>query len=284
VTAWQALYARASQAAGDLAEMLGDQTEAGHRRQDATQIAETARERLWSPMRGLFIDSRVFEELAPTASPQTNYYALYGHLATPEQAEEILANLWRNERAEAVDWGPWDNPYTRYFALEALLELGRPDLAVAMMRSYWGAMEKVGLVTVPETFRRPGRKSAVPGRALPEGPFGGQDPPVVRCHGWGTYPPALVARWVLGVRPDRPGFEQTLVAPMPGSLARLRGTVRTPRGDVTVSLSTAGDRRTVKIALPEGMPYRLDRSHLGLVDEVEVAGGVAVENGVAVGR
>jgi hypothetical protein len=124
----------------------------------------------------------------------------------------------------------------------------------------------------------------VPCKAAPDGPFGGRHPPVVLCHGWGTYPPALVARWILGVRPDKPGFEQVLLAPMPGNLARLSGAVPTPRGPVSVSIAPAGGRRIVKITVPDGVPYRLDTSHLDVPDEVEVTGGVAVENGVAAGR
>jgi len=284
ITAWQALYVRACQAAADVAEFLGEQAEAGHHREDARHIAETVRERLWNPARGLFIDGRLFEDLAQTSSPQTNYYALYGNLATAEMADEILSNLWKNERTEGLDWGRWDNPYTRFFALHALLEHGRADLALAMMRAYWGAMAKAGLSTVPETFRRAGHKCHVPCKAAPDGPFGGRLPPVVLCHGWGAYPPALLARWILGVRPDKPGFEQVLLAPMPGGLSRLGGVVTTPRGPVAVSIAPAGARRIVKIVVPDGLPYRLDQSHLDVTDEVEVRGGVAVENGVAVGR
>ena len=128
--AQQALYARALGAAADLAAALGDEAEgAGHRKR-AEEVARIARERLWDEGRGLFADWRHFEEVATTCSPLTNYYALYGGLATAAQAERIVGNLWRTDRAESVDWGADESPAGRCVAAEALLEHGRGDLAL----------------------------------------------------------------------------------------------------------------------------------------------------------
>jgi len=183
VTAWQALYVRALHAAADVAEMAGHAEAAAHNRVEADAVAKAARERLWDPVRGLFVDARLFDHRTPGASAATNYYALYGRLATDQQAARILENLpgTATSRAAghgtacgparvagapggrachgvalasraAADWGPRENPYVKYFALEALLERGMAGRALDMIRAYWGAMHAEGLTTVPEFF------------------------------------------------------------------------------------------------------------------------------------
>jgi hypothetical protein len=282
VTALEALYARALGSAAEVAEFLGKADDAAHAWAEAEAIARAARQRLWDAGRGLFVDGRRYERKTPGASPQTNYYALYGGLATDEQAARVLATLWKGDRTGAADWGPHETPYAKYFALEALLARGQVGQALAMIRRYWGAMARAGLATVPEVFspgdggKSGGDAKAKGGRdRWAESPYGGR-PPEVLCHAWGVHPAALVARWVLGVRPGGPGFEPLLVAPMPGDLADIRGRVWTPRGPVDVAIAGKPRRRKVRVTVPEGMPYRLDRRHLAVEDEVVITGGKTV--------
>ena len=271
VTAWQALYVRALRRAADLADWLGHKDAAERWRADADAIAKAARRRLWDARRHLFVDARLFDHATPTASAATNYYALYGGLPMPAQADEMLARLWRG-RTPSADWGPQENPFTKYFALETLLERSQVGRALALIRSYWGAMTEAGLATVPEMFPLPPAEVAGARRPAGEGPYGGPLPAVL-CHGWGVHPAALLAQWILGIRPAGPGFEPLLLAPMPGDLKNIRGRVWTPKGPVQVSIRRSGPRRKVLAILPEGMPYRLDRRRLDDRDEVEIRGG-----------
>ncbi|MGB2795752.1 MAG: alpha-L-rhamnosidase N-terminal domain-containing protein [Phycisphaerae bacterium] len=271
VTAWQALYVRALEAAAGVARWLGRETTAARLGDEAETMRETARDRLWDGRVGRFVDARLFENLSESAGPATNYYALWGGLATSRQADRMLENLWSGE-TEAADWGEFENPYVKRFALEALLGRGEADRAVAMVRGYWGAMAEARLAAVPEMFR-----AGVPraGEATAEGDFGpnGRRLAPAGCHGWGAYPEALVARWVLGVHPEEPGFEPARLAPMPGGLVRVSGSVWTPKGRVRVAIGASRGRRQVRVEVPEGMRYRLDRRHLEKSDEVQIVGG-----------
>jgi hypothetical protein len=272
VTAWQALYVRALRAAADVAEFLKNEEAAEHGRNEANAVVAAARERLWSTQQNLFVDCRLYEHKVRRASPETNYYALYGGLAGDEQAERILSSFWRDGNVETVAWGPNETPYARYFALEALLERGQVERALTIIRRYFGAMGKAGLLTVPEMFPPATRRRGSDGDAAAHGPHGGL-PPAALCHAWGAYPPALAAKWILGVQPGRPGFEVLHLAPMPGSVGRISGRVWTPRGFVEVSIQEKAGHREVRAVLPEGMAYKLDRRRLAKEDEVEVAGG-----------
>jgi alpha-L-rhamnosidase len=277
VTAWQALYVRALRAAAEVAEAAGDNEAASHDRAEAKAVAEAARRRLWDPARGLFVDARQFENPSPDASAATNYYALYGGLATDEQAGRILSALWEDDSTETADWGPYQNPFVKYFALEALLAGGRVERALALIRSYWGAMARRGLATVPEVYPVPEILPPVFHDGQPDGPFGRGPLPAVLCHGWGVHPAALVATWVLGVRPAGPGFEPILVAPMPGDLRKISGRVWTPQGPVEVRIGPDDRGRRVQITVPAGAAYRVDRRGLADVDELEITGGKAVK-------
>jgi len=275
VTAWQAVWVRALGASAALSDWLGRRDEATAARAEAEAVVRIARDRLFDADRGRFVDSRLFARMARQGSPATNYYALWGGLAAEEQAEAVLARLWKDPSTETADWGPRENPYVKYFAAEALLARGRAAEALAMLRDYFGRMKRGGLATVPEVFPVPAPDEAPPPGA-DGGPYGTRVPWVL-CHGTGVYPPALVARWILGVAPEGPGFERLRLAPMPADLKRIEGRVWTPKGWVQVAIRATKKRRTVRATLPEGLAYRLDRTHLDAGDEVEVAGGEAEE-------
>ena len=271
VTAWQALYVRALEAAAGVARWLGREATAARLGDEAEMIRETARDRLWDGRAGRFVDARLFENLSESAGPATNYYALYGRLADSRRAARILENLWDGE-TEVADWGAFENPYVKRFALEVLLGRGEADRAVAMVRNYWGAMAEARLAAVPEMFRAGMPRAA---EATAEGDFGpnGRRLAPAGCHGWGAYPEALVARWVLGVHPEEPGFEPARLAPMPGRLVKVSGSVWTPKGRVRVAIRASRGCRQVRVEVPEGMRYRLDRRHLEKSDEVRIVGG-----------
>jgi len=276
VTAWQALWVRALRASAQVADWLGREDEAAAARAEADGIVAIARRRLFSKERGRFVDGRLYERAARTASATTNYYALYADLPSNAQAEAILARLPNDEAAETADGAPLESPYGTYFATEALLARGRATQALAMLRSYFSRMKKAGLVTVPEVFPLPG--PGAPPAGGPGSPYGDRVPWVL-CHGTGVYPPATLARWILGVAPDGPGFEPLRLAPMPADLKHIRGRVWTPKGWVEVAIRATRSRRVIRATLPETLPYRLDRSHLEEADEVEITGGRPVRRG-----
>jgi hypothetical protein len=60
---------------------------------------------------------------------------------------------------------------------------------------------------------------------------------------------------------------------MPGDLKNISGRIWTPKGPVQVAIRRSGNRRRIRITLPEDMPYRLDRRRLDDRDEVEIRGG-----------
>jgi len=58
--------------------------------------------------------------------------------------------------------------------------------------------------------------------------------PAGRHHGWSSTPTRDLVTYVLGIRPEEPGFAVALVAPRLGDLVWARGAAPTPHGFVSV--------------------------------------------------
>ena len=73
------------------------------------------------------------------------------------------------------------------------------------------------------------------------------------CHGWGAHPLYHYFASLLGIRPASFGFERVEIAPMPGHLSSLSGTMIHPRGQIEVALEFETDHVRGSISLPAGI-------------------------------
>ncbi|MEE1618507.1 family 78 glycoside hydrolase catalytic domain [Brachybacterium sp. J153] len=125
--------------------------------------------------------------------------------------------------------------YGAQFLLDALFSLGRADEALALLtsrgeRGWLHGIADLGATIVPEAWD-PSLK-----------------PNMTYSHAWGTAPVNVLARWVLGVRIVAPGAARLEIAPRPGPLRWMEGTVPTIRGDVRVRYDAAG--RELEVDVP----------------------------------
>jgi alpha-L-rhamnosidase len=141
----------------------------------------------------------------------------------------------RDALAEALAAGGMRmSVYGAQFLLDALFTLGRAQEAHALMtsrgqRSWLHLLDDLGASIVPEAWD-PSLK-----------------PNMTYSHAWGTAPVNVIARWVLGVRVVAPGAARLEVAPQPGPLTRMEGTVPTIRGDVHVRFDREEGELEVRI-------------------------------------
>ena len=77
------------------------------------------------------------------------------------------------------------------------------------------------------------------------------------CHAWGALILYELPSVILGVRPAAPGYEKIRVAPVPGYLTAASGTVRTPKGDISVSWEKRGGQLAVDIQCSEELKERI---------------------------
>jgi len=76
-------------------------------------------------------------------------------------------------------------------------------------------------------------------------------------HAWGAAPANLIPRWILGVQPLKPGFEEILISPHPGGLDWARGRVPTIRGTVFVEFLKKNNCFELEVEIPANVKARV---------------------------
>ncbi len=72
------------------------------------------------------------------------------------------------------------------------------------------------------------------------------------CHAWGGTPAVQIQRQILGIKPLTPGYEKTMFSPHFCGMEQVKGTVRTPRGDIHVKWENG----TITLKHPKNMEIK----------------------------
>ena len=226
-TVVNALHLRNLREMAEMADALGKTADAAAFRADAAKTFAAFQATLWDAAHGRYRDG----EGTDHATVQGNAMALACGAVPPDRV------------ASGADYveakGLSCSTYMAQFVLEALFLAGRDRAALKLMtssahRSWLGMMAKGATIT-PEFWDL----------TLPEK---GRIPDM--SHVWSTAPLNVISRFVLGVTPLEPGFARVRVAPQPGGLTRLSGTVPTPRGALRLSLQQTNNVWRVSLDTP----------------------------------
>ena len=151
-----------------------------------------------------------------------------------------------------------------YYMLQALAQAGEYQLAMDIIRQYWGAMLRLGATTFWEDFNIDWAENA--GRIDEFTPAGKHD--IHRdygafcylsyrhslCHGWASGPTAWLTRHVLGVEVVEPGCRTLRITPHLDGLTWAAGTFPTPFGTVEIRHERAKDGTVhSEIKAPKGV-------------------------------
>ena len=92
-------------------------------------------------------------------------------------------------------------------------------------------------------------------------------------HAWGTAPLNVTARYLLGVRPVKPGFGKVLIQPQLGRLKWAEAMIPTIRGSIHLRIDRmdAGGME-VKFSLPANMTARIGLPAAGRATKLLVNG------------
>ncbi|REE75690.1 alpha-L-rhamnosidase-like protein [Rhodococcus wratislaviensis] len=199
-------------------------------------------ERFWDPTRRVYRDHIGSEHGLDATSQLANSCAVLSGFAPLERHADIVAALTLDDRSVYRNWigepgrySPerrrlhllgiqqidWDTeneimraePFGSALVHDALHELGAHDELLHSIRQ-WSAFLANGYDTFGECW----------GFGTP-------------CHGWSSYPTVSLIRYILGVTPASPGFDDATVAPRYDLLPSARGTVPTPHGSITLDWS-----------------------------------------------
>ncbi len=76
-------------------------------------------------------------------------------------------------------------------------------------------------------------------------------------HVWGSAPGNIIPRFLMGIRPLRPGFQRVILAPQPAGLKAAAITVPTVRGTIRESWQTTVGGFRLSFTIPPGMSAKL---------------------------
>lgn len=177
-------------------------------------------EYFWDEEKGAFIDS--FESGKQNVTRHANIFALLFDYASSKQREAIIENVIMNPNIPQIR-----TPYFKFYELEVMCNIGRMDIVLEMMKSYWGEMVDAGATSFWEEFQpgipweeQLGMYNMKYGKSL--------------CHAWGASPIYLIGRYILGVRPLLPGYKSFEVKPMLDNIEEIKALVPLKNGSVLI--------------------------------------------------
>ncbi|MGD8777377.1 MAG: alpha-L-rhamnosidase C-terminal domain-containing protein [Ignavibacteria bacterium] len=169
---------------------------------------------------------------------QSKQAAALMSLAGLKDAKEI------NEKVLAVGGAEHLSTFYGYYVLEARQKAGDTQGCLDVIRDYWGGMLKMGATTFWEHFDMEWVNNAAPidelvppGKVDIHGDKGEYCYIGFRhslCHGWASGPTAWMSEYVLGIKPNEPGFKSVKIEPHLGDLEWVEGTFPTPKGIIWV--------------------------------------------------
>ncbi len=228
----QAMTAEVMRRAAELAAAIG---ESGSRWADLA-VRMTARIPRWyDAERGVFVDAIVDGQRQSHASEHGNSLVALWQLAPAPMIRSALDRWAENPLAFGQTSPAW------MYLPAAFIRAGRPELAIRWMHRRLAQLEGQGLDTWPETWCLYGERTLGTWRCR-------NSRAVAQGAGLGV--PSALLEDLCGIQPAEPGFAVVRLAPQPGPLTALAGTVPGPDGDYSLQMEKTGDGWRLRLEIP----------------------------------
>lgn len=208
--------------AADLEKALGNGALGEQDAAAATLLRQTVAATDWDPARGLFADQPEHR----TYSQQTNTLAVLAHVATGEQARDVVQKMLTDATLTQ------SSIYFRAYTNATLREVGLGDKYLDVLGP-WREMLASGLTTWAEWNGEDARSD---------------------CHAWGASPNFELLRTVAGISSAGPGFSKVTIAPNLGALRHVTARMRHPRGEIAIDLRSGNGHLRGTVTLPAATP------------------------------
>lgn len=243
-----ALYYRNLLQMQQIAEALGRQTEAVTYAALAQKVAQGFHGAFYDIRLGRYVDHVGSRH----ASLHANMYALACGVVPDTEKPRIARVL--------AAYGMACSPFAAQFLLEGLFNADMDETAIQLLTAKsprgWYAMSQAGRGLVQADWNaHPATQGAL-------------------VSVLGAVPANIIPRYILGVRPLKPGFEKILIRPQAGLIAGLQGSVPTIRGTVTVGVrQKKGHHYKLIVSIPVNTTARVELPPLRAEDdEISVDG------------
>ncbi|KAJ4114753.1 hypothetical protein NW768_011307 [Fusarium equiseti] len=129
------------------------------------------------------------------------------------------------------------SPFSSAYHLRAAFESADDHTICLLLETLWAPMANPSHVNYTNTFWETLNPDGTPGLGISTS----------LCHGWAAGPTAELSKYVLGVRPTKPGFAKWKVQPMLLGLKWAKGRVPTEKGTIEVEWKLVSDLLHMKV-------------------------------------
>jgi len=251
-TVVNAFHYRALVLMSRIASVLGRDEDQKRFAKQAARVKEAINRLLFDRERGVYVDG----EGSRHASLHSNMFTLAFGLVPEWQRERVVSLVKSRGMACSV--------YAVQYLLEALYLNGEDRYALELLtaqhdRSWWN-MIQVGSTITLEAWDWKYKNN------------------LDWNHAWGAAPANIIPRFLMGIRPLKPGFSKILIQPRPGTLESAEMKLPTIRGSVVVRFENYSKRPFIlEVEIPEETTARIDIPQLAHADTNVVVDGRLVQ-------
>ena len=225
----------------EMADVVGDERGAEWR-EKAEQVKEAFNDRLWSEEAGAYLDTYDTSYIPQEGNALAVLYGLADENRTKKVFETLERELWTpygstilsKETTHTLGGSKTISPTMCTHEAEARFLNGDAEGGLELIRRCWGTMIRKGAGTFWEYA--PNDETA----CWPH-----------RCHGWASGCTYLLSAYVLGIRPETPGYEVVRFEPYSG-LEEYSGVVPTVKGLIAVKCTTVSGKKQYELVVPKG--------------------------------
>lgn len=231
VSKFNSLYAYSLLQTVPLLKAAGIDVSRYEKRLDDLRISMNAN--LWSERMGAYVLSNDFRD---GFAQDANALAILAGLPSGNNsALQVLSTLSNelflpagplafSKSTTEAGWARKISPYASAYHLRAAFQSNDTASSKALLKHLWAPMADPANANYTNCFWETLEADGTPGLGTVTS----------LCHGWGAGPTAELTRYVLGIQPVKPGFEQWRIAPQTLGLDWANGRQRTVRGHISV--------------------------------------------------
>ena len=210
----------------------------------------------WNPKKGLFVDALTNGKQSKSYSEHGNAIALAYKIANPDQAKIVSEKLLQDDKNDFVkrkNGMTMVSPAMSYFFFLGLAENGYTEESLKLFNQRFSKM------LAPETNKTLWEEWWRDGTGRSGKFVGGRTRSDAQTES--AFPPALFARYILGLNVSQPGIKEILITRPHTSLKHIKATLPTPQGELYIKW-TFTKKNKLELKIPEAMHVKIDLEKL----------------------
>lgn len=227
----------------------------------ADLLRKSLRTHLWDEEKQLFADAWIDGQRSNQFSEHANGMALAMKVANPSQAQSIATKLLEDDALNYIKRASGMNmvtPAMSYFLHKGLCDYGYIDESFAMFRKRFDKMLAPNTnQTLWEEWWLDGTGRS--GKLVPKSRSDAQTE--------SAFPPALFARYLLGIIPLKPGLKEVRLIRPATKLAHIQGNIPTPEGNLFIEWSSNKDEGLLIVDIPGEMKLNINLESFATSEE-----------------